>query len=375
MLAVGSQSLVNIVSTKNRDKSTVWEASWAIAGITGYVSDLAMTKDGMNMAFTSECLEYLEIRDVTRPAEGKIFAQHNGCGQCICTSLRSGLRRSVDDTCPIIAHTHGLCAVTFSPCGKRVATGGLDNTAIIWNISSRSAEIVIKFHTSRVSDMSFSACGSLLVTCSWDGMICTWDATTGDHLHILLHEVDLLLQMPVNSVQICPTNPNEIASSCVDENKVVLWDLGIAGGVQNRDAQGCRFAIYSPDGLSIATVAGLSGTFLGTVLRLFRAETGELRFLMYGHSCDVVMARFSPDSDHLISSDEEGNGIIWDTSTGLEMLQIELPNCTALTWAPDYVDNTNRTLAFTMGLQKRLGKTSHVGQMDQELVRMILDMV
>ncbi|KAJ1486400.1 WD40-repeat-containing domain protein, partial [Baffinella frigidus] len=157
-------------------------------------------------------------------------------------------------------HTGTLNAVAYSPCGHRLATGGEDCAVILWDAGTGKAEQVLQGHTQRVTSVSFSANGARLASGSYDSSIRVWD-TSGKL---------------INSVK------------------------------------GCRFAVFSPDGRSIATA---SANNFGDV-ELVDAASGALLLSMVGHLGHVYSSSFSPNGAKLASASYDGTCRVWDLSTG-----------------------------------------------------------
>ena len=155
-----------------------------------------------------------------------------------------------------------------------------------------------------------------------------------------------------------------------------LWDVN-SGEVQ-RTTVGCFFAVFSPDGRTIATSGShlVAGDPEHCDVLLVNATTGALRLRMAGGQDLTLCASFSVDGSKLASGSQDGACKVWDSSTGALLRTIELGSCiSSLTWGRDWVQDTQRSVAFAMGLHPRLGAGSRVLALDEELLRMILDRV
>jgi WD40 repeat protein len=72
-------------------------------------------------------------------------------------------------------------AVVFSGDGKRIASGSMDTTVIVWDALSGQQQLrLLHGHNNeRVVFVAFSPGGSKLVSTSKGGNICVWDVDTG----------------------------------------------------------------------------------------------------------------------------------------------------------------------------------------------------
>ena len=140
---------------------------WEVQGCEGgRACTVAMSPDGRFVASLGGGEENWKLWDVASGVVCMTGARHDGTGACICGPDHQSLK-----ACPVVAHTRDLCAVAFSPCGKRLATGGQDFVVILWDAQTGKAELVLKGHTWDILTLTFSADGNRLASGGFDGLI------------------------------------------------------------------------------------------------------------------------------------------------------------------------------------------------------------
>ncbi len=85
-----------------------------------------------------------------------------------------------------IRHEAWVTAVSFSPDGQRVVTGGFDGTARVWDANT-GREISRMTHKGGVNAVSFSPDGQWVVSGGSDGIARVWDANTGREISRTVH--------------------------------------------------------------------------------------------------------------------------------------------------------------------------------------------
>ncbi len=78
------------------------------------------------------------------------------------------------------SHDGSVRAVTFSPGGKQMATGGFDRAIRIWDAETQVCTQTLSGHTGWVQALAFSPAGSLLASASFDGTIKLWNSEPSD---------------------------------------------------------------------------------------------------------------------------------------------------------------------------------------------------
>jgi WD40 repeat protein len=174
---------------------------------------------------------------------------------------------------PDPGHTREVYSVVFSPDGRWLASGSLDNTVRVWDLATGTTRHKLVGHTAAVWSVAFSPDSKLLASGSHDGTMALWDPVTGARVRTLDGS------FPGASVQ----------SSYFPESSL-------------------RF---SPNGKVVA-----AGTADGGV-RMWSAQNGEeIRVLRGLHEGRVKCQAFSADGQFLATGGEDGKLVITDLVSG-----------------------------------------------------------
>ncbi|KAG0282264.1 hypothetical protein BGZ97_009060, partial [Linnemannia gamsii] len=109
-------------------------------------------------------------------------------------------------------------SVVYSPKGKQIASGSVDQTVRLWDAESGQAGPILKGHTHWVQSVAYSPKGKQIASGSSDKTVRLWDAHDGKAEHILEGHTNW-----VQSVTYSPSG-EQIASGSLD-NTVRLWDV------------------------------------------------------------------------------------------------------------------------------------------------------
>ena len=216
-----------------------------------------------------------------------------------------------------------LWTVTFSPCGRTLATGGTDNKAKLYDVASGNLrrEIV---RTSSVDAVEFSPDGAWIAVGGRDSNAALYDvATFSLQLEFQSHNW-------VSSLAFSPDSAS-LAMEGRSEREICLYyvETGL------RRSYDCGEILYSlaisPDGSALASAG--SGVLLQSI-----ADLRQRRVLCPEHRPWFTAVAFSHDSSTLVTGGWDKNITLFDVATGA--LQRAIPQADiiqTLTFSPDAI--------------------------------------
>jgi WD40 repeat protein len=213
--------------------------------------------------------------------------------------------RLLDHVAILEGHTSYVASVSFSPDGRRLASGSQDSTVVVWDLASGKRERTLKGDTFAVTSVSFSPDGRRLASGSEHTSVVVWDLASGKRERTLTGHTD-----EVYSVSFSPDG-RRLASGSQDKS-VVVWDL--AGGRPERTLKGHTNTVYSvsfrPDGRRLASGSGDS-----TVV-VWDLASGKRERTLKGPTGGVHSVSFSPDGHRLASGWGDNTVVVWDLASG-----------------------------------------------------------
>ena len=297
--------------------------------------------------------------------------------------------------------------LAFSPDGRRLVGGSVDsfvddrgasyNCAVrIWNVASGQLASVLRGHRGWVHSVSFSPDGGRIASGAQDGTIRLWNAISGE----------LLKTRYCFSSEDSLSNPAAVSFSPCGrwfaegrEDSLLLWDPGLESVHWARPFPGGGL-----DGLAFSPDGQLIGACGGRNLRIWSADSGELRLsysagkgrinalafcprgkqVVIGGSEGILMildsltgepilnlksegatvstVAYSPEGRRIVTGSWEG-ARLWDAESGEFLLDLSSEKGTALAFSPD-----GKTLALQVDNQVQLLKTGTTGE-DAEIRR------
>ncbi len=238
----------------------------------------------------------------------------SGDGARLATGCENGIAHvwSVTDSsrsCPPIEHSPGdpIIAVSFTADGRRVlVTGGV--SAKLYDV--RTGERVTsgpRQNESGVSASALSPDGLRIATGGGDGVACIWDASTGEPVTPeLVHSAGLKyanFPQKVNHVAFS-ADATRLATTSSDST-TRIWDavtgVPLASPIDGANSH----SAFSPGGRWIAT-ADSSG-----LVRLWDARTGAAISPPWMHESSATQVAFDPAGARLASAGLDGTVRVW----------------------------------------------------------------
>lgn len=207
-------------------------------------------------------------------------------------------------------HTDEIKNVAISSSGRYAVSGGLDNTARVWDLTTGKVMATMRGHTKQIWGVDFHPDNRHVITASWDTTARLWDIKTGAEEKRFTQPVD------VNGVAIS-RDGKRILVGC-DNRTLYIWDA-LTGAELNRltGPTGYVYAVaFAPDGRLVACGS------VDKSVHIFDMITGQTVRVLQGHNNGITALAFSPDSKYIFSCGDRA-AHQWEIATGKEVRQFE----------------------------------------------------
>jgi WD40 repeat protein len=250
-----------------------------------------------------------------------------------------------------LGHSSTVHSIAFSPDGKYVASGGMDNNVKIWNAETGREIRTLQGHTSYIYFVTFSPDGRFLVSTSHDATIRLWEVASGRELRryssaytnfaVFNAEGDLFFNSfgeiviwnihsgTSRKLKATSGSGDILAATFIDQGKHLLvakpsgfivvdpqTDKAVRSFQLNTAIPAQEPSIaFSADGRYV-----LVGKFNSLVL--CDAQTGAEIRTFEGTMGKVNAVAFAPDGRHVLSGGANYTLKLWETATGREVRSI-----------------------------------------------------
>lgn len=204
-------------------------------------------------------------------------------------------------------HSGAVLSLDFSSDGTKLASGGTDDTAIIWDIERRAAHLQLKGHVGDVNVVRFSS-NQRLVTGGDDKTVRLWRVGDGRRVGPLRKHGDVVRDIAISR------RANMIASGSVD-GIIKLWDLRNGRPITSFGDR--RFEVtslsFGPDGQSLLQGSGASPyhSFVWNI------KARKKSLIYKAHDNIVLASAISPNGRLAATGGGNNNEIhIWNIRSG-----------------------------------------------------------
>lgn len=206
-------------------------------------------------------------------------------------------------------HTGAVLALGFSHDSSLLVSGGFDETAILWDVTSQQRLHTLSGHTGHIYAAAITKDNQRVVTGSSDQTLRLWQVQDGELVATLEGHTDEVVAMAIS-----PRDGTIVSSSW--EDSIHLWD-GQTGDyikiLANSEVNANRLA-FSPDGryLVSCTADGLD-----SYCHVWSYPSGKKVVTYQGHDNIVQTTVVSPDGQWVATSGGESNEIhLWSLREG-----------------------------------------------------------
>jgi RNA polymerase sigma factor (sigma-70 family) len=210
----------------------------------------------------------------------------------------------------------GLSAVAYTSGAKILAFRGAERVVHVWDAATGQKRCTLEAAEGSIRGLAISDDGRSLATLSRSndrkpGTVQLWDLVTANATHTLAKDQRILL-----SVAFAPNGRTLATVGWLD---VRLWD--VATGRESNSAKGVdsfgKDVAFSADSKSLVTMENYS-----PAIHIWEVRDGVLKQESVGHSNGPEVLAFSSDGSRVASGGMEGSIIVWDTSTGVSLVQV-----------------------------------------------------
>ncbi|MBZ0296875.1 MAG: hypothetical protein K8L99_30215, partial [Anaerolineae bacterium] len=218
----------------------------------------------------------------------------------------------------IFHHGDGVTSVAFNHDSTKVLTGGVDGTAILWDIETGEAVRVFAGHSDAVNSVAFNSDSSGIITGSADGTARVWNTATGETINILEGHTD-----SVSDAKFSPDDSHIVTGGM--DNSLILWETDTGTAIWTIPViiefgtfDGITSVDFNDSGNRVV-VGHMSGSAL-----VFDVSDQELIQTFAANSW-VNDVEFSKDNTRILTGggDGEGGGFgsatVWDVETGQQL--------------------------------------------------------
>lgn len=209
----------------------------------------------------------------------------------------------------LAAHSDTVWSVSFSPDGRRIATGSQDHSVIVWDARSGAPIGDAYLYRGAVRSVAFCPDGQSVASGDESGDVVIENLATRHAFKFSKQPAKVL------SVAYSPDGSHLASANSIGQ--LYVWDLGEPRSVflhinvdvvPGRSAE-IRSIAFSPDGTLLASTTSDGN------LALWDARNGKLRRRWVAHHGGAQGVAFSPDGTAIATSGDNGEVKLWAVAT------------------------------------------------------------
>ncbi len=221
------------------------------------------------------------------------------------------LTGGVDETAILWDAARGQKSQTFQGSGvalsadsKLVLTASPDKTARLWEAASGKKIQTFQGHTHRLNGIALSGDGQRVLTGYDDNTAILWEAASGQKLQTFQGHAGGVLGVALSA------DGQQVLTGSVDSS-VILWEAASAQKIKTFPGPSpVRSVALSGDGKRI-----LAGYTDHTAI-LWDAASGDKLHTFRGHTREVYSVALSRDARFAVTGSEDNTAILWDAANG-----------------------------------------------------------
>ena len=219
-------------------------------------------------------------------------------------------------------HTSYALSVTFSPDGKYAATGMVDGTVRIWEVST-SKEVSNFTQAEYILNISFSRDGKYIVSLGGDGNAYIWEVATGNEVSSISDSINAV-SFSSNGKDIISAGCeklDEVNASCT-QYSFSIWEAATGKKLKSipYDTQGdeSRNVAFSLDTKYMVSAGD-------RYLDIWEINSGR-KIARILHTIDggVRSLAFSPGGEYVVTGGNDGTVRVWEIATGREVARMTM---------------------------------------------------
>ncbi len=222
-------------------------------------------------------------------------------------------------------HTAKVWDAEFSPDGKVIISGSVDDTLRLWNVEQFRLIRTMQGHPFPILNLKYSPNGATVATGSTDGVLRLWDVASGRLSQSLEGHIGWITGLDIS-------RDGRWLASSAEDSTVRLWRLpqGTLAQIIDEGMTDVRSVVFSPDSYAIAWGEGDGQIRLRTVSGVWWQS-----IKVSSHSISSLV--FSPDGSLLACGDADGVIRIWRIKDGdlLQTLRAHTDAVNDLAFSPD----------------------------------------